>query len=274
MVGLLLGFLSMTGIGLGWKRALRLLGVPSRWSQALTWYFVGQLGKYLPGGIWPIVGRGELAARSGAPRARTYAAVFLSLGATYMAAILTVLVLLALEPAPARERPQTLWILLLLPLGFGAAHPVVLKWALALAGRTKRGGEELEIPAWGATAALVLLHVPSWVGIGCATWAVTNALQPGVPFLDVAPAMVVAWVAGFLAVPVPGGIGVREAVFALTASSLPGGMAAAVAVVCRFLFMVVDALGAGLAVLVSSLGASGTSTASPGGPPSAPPSDS
>ena len=32
---------------------------------SIGWYFAGELGKYLPGGIWPVFGRGQLAYRRG-----------------------------------------------------------------------------------------------------------------------------------------------------------------------------------------------------------------
>jgi uncharacterized membrane protein YbhN (UPF0104 family) len=53
-------------------------------------------------------------------------------------------------------------------------------------------------------------------------------------------------VVGFVLVPVPGGVGVREAAFVAAAGSLDPGIAAATAVVARALFVVVDALGAGI----------------------------
>jgi len=276
LIGLVLGLASMTGIGLGWKRSLTLMGVQSTVGPALAWYFVGQLGKYIPGGIWPVVGRGEMATRSGAARARTYGAVFLSLGATYLAATVMVVALLPLDPAIADETPAALWILALLPLGLGVAHPLALERILAAARRISGRDLRLDVPPWGASLKLVAMHLPSWLGIGCATWCVAVALQPGVPFVNVAVAMVLAWIAGFLAVPVPGGIGVREAVFILAATSLAGGMAATVAVISRFLFMVVDVTGAGLSLAVAPPGGtvSGISRPSPEGPPSARPSDS
>jgi len=55
-------------------------------------------------------------------------------------------------------------------------------------------------------------------------------------------AAVLSWVVGFLAVPVPAGAGVREAVL-LAASGLDGGVAAATAIIARVIFIAVDAVG-------------------------------
>ena len=57
------------------------------------------------------------------------------------------------------------------------------------------------------------------------------------------------WIVGFVLVPVPGGVGVREAAFVAAAGSLDPGIAAATAVAARALFVVVDALGAALGTL-------------------------
>jgi uncharacterized membrane protein YbhN (UPF0104 family) len=86
------------------------------------------------------------------------------------------------------------------------------------------------------------------LAIGAATWLVAAALDPGAPdALNIVFATVLSWVVGFLVVPAPGGIGVREAVFVAAATSLSSpGVAAAVAVVARVVFIMVDLLGAGL----------------------------
>ena len=60
----------------------------------------------------------------------------------------------------------------------------------------------------------------------------------------------VSWVVGFIVVGAPGGLGVREATFAaILAGAVPPGVAPAVAIVARVVFMGVDTLGA---VLVSA----------------------
>ena len=74
--------------------------------------------------------------------------------------------------------------------------------------------------------------------------AVARALDPQAPLLEVGTAAVLSWVVGFVLVPVPGGVGVREAAFVAAAGSLDPGIAAAVALAARALFVLVDAAGA------------------------------
>lgn len=276
----LLGGLGMVGIGLAWRRALAMAGIPVSWRTALAWYFLGQLGKYVPGGIWPVVGRGELATRGGASRSRSYGAVLLSMGATYLAGMLLVAALLPFELTVVGATGGVAWLLLLGPVGVLFLRPAVLDRFLDAARRATGRRIEIDAPAWGASMRLVALHLPSWLAVGMATWCVAIALQGSTPIMNVVVAAILAWVAGFLVLPAPGGLGVREAVFILAATSLSAGMAGAVAVVARILFMIVDAAGAGLSLIFAStegsrdIPLSERSTSSPGEAPSALPEDS
>ncbi|MBN9618198.1 MAG: hypothetical protein J0H43_00430, partial [Actinobacteria bacterium] len=61
----LAGFAAMAGLGLLWWRCLAVFGIRVSWREAVAWYLAGELGKYVPGGVWAVLGRGELARRSG-----------------------------------------------------------------------------------------------------------------------------------------------------------------------------------------------------------------
>ena len=66
--GFVLAALGMASIGLAWRHVLRTLGVGAARGRVVSWYFLGEIGKYLPGGVWPVLGRGELARAGGVPR--------------------------------------------------------------------------------------------------------------------------------------------------------------------------------------------------------------
>jgi uncharacterized membrane protein YbhN (UPF0104 family) len=93
---------------------------------------------------------------------------------------------------------------------------------------------------------LLAAYVPAWLAIGAATWSVARALDPHAEIWPVAAAAVLSWVVGFVLIPVPGGVGVREAAFVAAAGSLEPGIAAATALAARAGFIVVDALGAAM----------------------------
>ncbi len=244
-VGFVCCALGMTSIGWGWTDVLRLLGAPVARGRALAWYFVGELGKYLPGGVWPVLGRGELARRGGVAGPRAYASVALSLVTLYLAAMLVAVGLLPF--ALGGDGPgATALLLLLLPLGLGALHPRVLGPVLDLVRRVTKRPLAIDVPPWRGTVATVLRYAPTWLLNAAGTAAVAHAVAPDEGSLArIAFAATLSWIAGFLAIAVPAGAGVREAVF-LAASGLPSSLGATVAVATRVLFIVVDLGGAAI----------------------------
>jgi len=248
VLGLLLAATGMTAIAVPWQRAIRVLGDDLPMAQVVARYYVGELGKYLPGGVWPILGRGELARRGGVGRAASYGSVVLSLATLYLAAMAVVVMGLP-SLLGADDGSGPLIVLLLLPVGLVGLHPRVLGRILRLVERLTGRTIALRIPTWSTSVGLVVRYVPAWLAIGAATWAVARALDPSAPLAEVTIAAVLSWVVGFVLVPVPGGVGVREVVFVAAAGSLDPGIAATVAVVARLAFMVVDAIGAGLGSL-------------------------
>jgi len=242
-LAVLLGAAGMTAIAVPWRRAIRLLGEDLPMAQVVSRYYVGEIGKYVPGGVWPVLGRGELARRWGMGRAAAYGSVLLSLLALYLAAMFVVVgglpVLLSGD-----DGSGPVAVLALLPLGLAVLHPGVLGRVVRLGEHVLRRPIELALPSWGASVALVGRYVPAWLAIGGATWAVARSLDPSAGVLEIGTAAVLSWLAGFVLVPVPGGVGVREAAFVAAAGSLDPGIAAAVAVAARAIFVAVDALGA------------------------------
>jgi uncharacterized membrane protein YbhN (UPF0104 family) len=246
LLGLVAAVAGMTTIALGWTDVLALVGARvGRW-RVVGWYYVGELGKYLPGGVWPVVGRAELARRGGVSRSVAYASVGLSLATLYLAAALTALVSLPFSLAGGGHLGAEMFLLLLLPAGLLVLHPRVLEPLLRVARRASRRDLEIPVPPWRDTVAVVARYVPAWVFIAAATWAVARAVDPDAPVARVAFAAVLSWIAGFAAVPVPAGAGVREAVF-IAASGLDHGLGATVAVATRVLFIIADGGGAAVA---------------------------
>ena len=236
--GLAAAAAGMTLIAVRWRASVRLAGGELDPADALALYFRGEVAKYVPGGVWAVVGRAELARRRGLPWRVAYASVTLSLLALYAGAAATAA---ALAPAVLGYSAWgwALWVggTVLLAgalLGGGLAEVTSRP---ALAGR-------MVLPGPGRRARLVVGYVPAWLLIGAATWCVARSLAGEAPFAKVLFATAVSWLAGFLAVPAPGGIGVREAVFVAVLGPLPGDVTAAVAVLARLVFMVTDAAGA------------------------------
>jgi glycosyltransferase 2 family protein len=242
VLALVLAVAGMTWVASCWRRALDLLGHRPPRRRTIAWYFAGEIAKYVPGTVWPVIGRGELARRGGVPRRRAYPSVGLSLVAWYLAAMAVASVLVPLDLAEQAESPAALALLALLPLGVGALHPAVLTRLRDLLVRLTGRGADIAIPPWRKTVTLVACYIPAWLFIWAATWCVARALLPDPPLLRIGIATTLSWTAGFVAVPVPAGAGVREAVFVASAG-LPTGVGATIAVGSRLVFVLADVLG-------------------------------
>ena len=265
VVAVVLAAAGMTAIAFAWRAVLDELGHRRPLGLVVAWYFAGEIGKYVPGGVWPIVGRGELARRGDVPRTAAYSSVALSLGLLYLASGLVACALLPFA-LDALGGPLAL-VLLVPPLGVAALHPAVSGRVEAVAERVLRRPIGIRVPSFGEALALLLRYVPVWLLIGGATWSVARALDPHAGPARIVLATAVSWLAGFAAVPVPGGVGVREAVFVALAGHLGPGVAESTAVVARVIFVAVDSAGAALSARTAPRRRSSTA---PAGEPPAP----
>jgi uncharacterized membrane protein YbhN (UPF0104 family) len=234
VLALLASLAAMTAYALTWGPALRAAGaapVPDM----VAAYYAGGLGKYLPGGAWQYVGRAGILVRRGVPVGAASASLALEALASAAAAALL---------APLAAGPKGL-----------VAVAIVLVLALARLGALGRlvrrvpgfGGVELQrLPG------LVARYVGVWIVFGVAFWLTARALfdVPAGDVLRYAGVFAAAWVAGFVVVIAPGGIGVREAVIvALLQGRLGEAEAIVLATASRIAFTIVD-LGAGVPALL------------------------
>lgn len=242
LVSLLCAGAAMSGLGVLWWRCLHVFGAPARLQDAVAWYFGGELGKYVPGGVWPVLGRGELASRAGIARGTGYLTTLISYAAMCVAAAF---VCGLLAPFVALDGAGLSWgwlMLAFIPIGIGALHPAVLGKVLALGAKLTRGRVAIQARSWSTMMGLTAWSVATWLLVGATSVGVTAALGYSEQPARVAFAAVAAWIIGFLAIPVPAGAGLRELIF-VAISGLDTGPAVAVAAIARLLFIVVDAAG-------------------------------
>jgi uncharacterized membrane protein YbhN (UPF0104 family) len=215
-----------------WHASLRALGADIPLVVACRWFMTGQLGKYAPGGVWHIVGQGELAARGGVPRRAAYASV--------MVATVTLIGGAAVVVAGGAAVPgsgRTPWWAVGLGGGIIAVLfvPQLRRFLLRKAGvpdGTMSGTRLL----W-----LVLGTVPTWLVIGVSSWLVSRAFSNDLAVARTILAAVASWLVGIVTLPAPGGIGVREAVFAAAIKVDTGaGTATLIALMARMVFLAAD----------------------------------
>jgi uncharacterized membrane protein YbhN (UPF0104 family) len=248
IASLLLGLSAMTLIGYVWTRMLVTRGHHAPPRSAMAWYFAGQLGKYVPGGIWPIVGRAELAVRGGVPRPDAYAATGLSMVTTYLAAALAICIGSLLSwtyPVVG-----TLGLLVFL-LGFLAfSNTKLRRRVLAILNRVSPRATALTEPR--RLLVLTLTHLPAWILMSLSTSVTASAFGADIGIAHMLFITSASWLAGFVVVGVPGGIGVRESVFtALAGTALTPGVAVSLALASRVVFIAVDLVGALVANIIA-----------------------
>jgi glycosyltransferase 2 family protein len=213
-------------------------------------FFVGQLGKYLPGSLWPVMAQMELGRDHQVPERASGAAV-----GVFLLVVVGTGLAVAAAAAPLLG-PDALhaywWLLAVLPLALLAAVPPVLNRCVALVLRLARR-PPLPAPLSGAgllrAAGWALL---SWLAFGVHVWVLAGQLTDAGPLLlaHATGAFAAAWCAGFLLVVAPAGAGVREAALILLLGGvLTGPQATVVAVVSRLLFVAGDLGWGGVALL-------------------------
>lgn len=235
---------AMVFIALRWRASIRLFGEDLPPGETVALFFRGEIAKYVPGSVWAVIGRAELVRRRGISWRTAYASVTLSVVAMFSGAACAAALFAPLS-LHLNGWAWALWGVCVL-LGGGG---VVLAGASIVARRGSTTPGSTPKVSLRRLAALVLAYLPAWLLIGGATWCVARSVSDAAQLGDVLFATAVSWLAGFLALPAPGGIGVREAAFVAVLGPLPGAVTVTIAVLARILFMVTDAAGAALALI-------------------------
>lgn len=253
LLALALSVLTVFLAALSWRAVSAGLGAPLGVRDASVVYLVGQVGKYLPGGVWNLVASAELARDRGIERRRTIGTMLVA--ALVSAAMGGLLVLLTLPGAAGGPLAERAWLAWSAPLVVLAVLPKVLNRLLAVLLRLTRQAPVRERIGGGAVLVSALWALASWVAIGLQVLVLAVAVggDPGMPLLRLSVGgYALAWVVGFVLVFLPAGVGAREAVLALAlAPALGTGGALVVVLLCRVLLTVADLGAAGLALLVA-----------------------
>lgn len=236
--------LALTGVL--WRLLLASLGSAVGRREAGAVFFVGQLGKYVPGSVWSFAAQAQLGRRHGVPArsSLTASTLFLVLH-TFSGLVLAG----ALGAGGALGTDVTRgWWLLLTFGGATALTPAVLRF---LGDRLAGSGARTRLAAGDLVRSLVLM-AGVWLCYGACLWAVLPVARPAPQDVLLAVgAFALAHAAGVLLVVAPAGLGAREAVLiALLSPSVGVPAAAAAALLTRLAHSVGDfALAAGFGVV-------------------------
>jgi uncharacterized membrane protein YbhN (UPF0104 family) len=264
-LGIVLTLAALVANMLSWRAMMAATGSRLGLTASSSIFFVGQLGKYIPGGVWSIAAQAELGRAHGL--ARTGSAVA-SLASMLVSMVTAALVgILALLVGSADGLVTFWWLGIVVVLGLAALTPPVLGRLIAVAMRLLRRPRQDISLTWAGTTASILWSVVMWAAYGGQATLVLRAFgADSSVLLPVATgAYAVAWLVGFLVVIAPAGLGPREGVLLLLLGSVTDSTGAlALAVVSRAFMTLGDVLlaggGAALAVRHRRRSAAATGT--------------
>nr|WP_246304793.1 lysylphosphatidylglycerol synthase domain-containing protein [Nocardioides thalensis] len=234
-----------------WRHLLSRLGssVPQRDAAAI--FFVGQLGKYIPGSVWSFAAQAQLGRRHRVPARSSVAAssVFLLLhtfsGVTLGSALAAAGVL-------DTDLPRWLWALAAVAGVAALLPPIVRPLGSRIAGRPlveEAGNGRHETYTARDLAVAVALMLGTWTAYGA---ALVVLLPSTVDPAAVVGAFALSHAAGVLLVFAPAGLGAREGVLiALLGPAVGTAPAAAAALLARVVHTVADFLAAAAAAATS-----------------------
>jgi uncharacterized membrane protein YbhN (UPF0104 family) len=253
-VSLLFGLLSVATNARSWGSVLAGLGVAIPPLELTRVFCVSQIGKYLPGSVWPVLAQMSAGKRHGASKRTMLTANLLTILVSLCVGLSVACALLPTADHSLFHRYW--WVLLGVPLLLAMLHPraftAVLDKLLALARRPALN-ERLPV---SATIRSGGWSIASWLMLGLHLYFLCAALgHHGIfghfgfrTFVLCVGSMAAAVCIGVLVIPVPGGAVVREAVLLVTLRAvLKHDDILAVVVASRAVMIIADFLAAAAA---------------------------
>ncbi len=212
------------------------------WTAARIWT-VSSLGKYLPGKVWAVAGMAVMAQRAGvgAGPATGSAVILQVLAIGTGAAVAALTGWSSLRTAyPGAEAGLAVLVFISLLAICVLLRPV---WVRRMVRIAAPEATVTQTPPVGAVAFGIAANMIAWLGYGVSLWLLARGLLPraGLGLLPAIAVFTASYLAGFLALFAPGGIGVREGVFILMLQGPIGiGAATALAIASRLLLTVTE----------------------------------
>lgn len=245
---------------LAWRATLDGFGNQLRVGPAARVCLIGQLAKYVPGGVWEFVLQMELGRRNGVPRQAALitgpVTALLGLVSGLIVGGLGAGTLLGAARTSASGRTILYAIAALIPIALLCAAPPVLNRILAIGLRVFRRPPMEGSLTWPVVGRVLAWTGVAWVAFGLQLWAlrIGAGMGPDDGPLPSISAMTLAMIAGLFAFISPSGLGAREAIMALALAPAIGdnlAQAFGIALCSRAIFGVADVLLAALAAATS-----------------------
>jgi uncharacterized membrane protein YbhN (UPF0104 family) len=237
----------------GWVLILRRLGERRIAFRRGCWvWMVSSLSRYLPGGFWPYASRVAMAREVGVKTGVAALSLVLETILLGVSALAVGLPALAMAiGAPVSPFVAAVGIV----LGLGVLHPQALATGRYLPGRLGRMMAEIRPVPYREVLWLFAYYLAFWVLFGVAFMLFAQSLAIDLPLLQATSSFALAFLAGFVALFAPGGIGVREAaIYLLLAPQVGATAALTLSVASRLWIMVGELASLGLTAALGRVG--------------------
>ncbi|MBN1291345.1 MAG: flippase-like domain-containing protein [Candidatus Latescibacteria bacterium] len=226
-----------------WSVVLKALGYTVPYSEAWNIYFIGNLGRYIPGKLWTIAGIAYMAGKSGIPGVVAGTSAICAQAYSILSSFVF-LILFLIFKGTYDGRFQVLWALpLLIVLVPVFMMPRNLEWSLNFLLK-KMGRSQISIKYKTPTAIrITFLYLCSWFIFGGSFRLFISAVTGSTTInpLYLTGTYAVAYILGYIAFFAPGGIGVRESILTvLLTGYVPAGVAAVLSVSLRLMITFVE----------------------------------
>ena len=227
-----------------WRIILRWMSYDLPMRIAWRIWFVSNLGRYLPGKVWQVVGMVYLCEKEGIPKRVTGLSIVLAQALSTLSAAGLFCLYLVFEGYPIEPKWTTL-LLIILGGGIVFLHPRVLERTINFPLKLFKR-EPIHIRFSFAKLLFITgLYTLGWCGYGLALYVFISSLAPVSTNLIgvLIPIHAIAYTGGLLVLLAPGGLVVREGILAFFLSyHIPSALATPSAVWSRLWFMLAEFL--------------------------------
>lgn len=225
----------------GWRAVIAGFGIKIKLHEAFRVVYLANLGRYIPGKVWQVVGMVGLAKEVQVPPQVALASFALVQGYALPAAFLLIPATLGLDALPKSMEVMrdilylfmTATVLLFLFLFF---KPDGLNWALNKILKLFRQEPVQYRPSLQNRLEIFLWYLLNWTLFGISFHFFLRALlaDTSLPFIYSTGAYITGYILGYIAFLSPAGLGIREGVLsAVLAVKLGGPLAASIAIINR-----------------------------------------
>jgi hypothetical protein len=220
----------------------KLVGAEITYAQTFRVINITNIGRYLPGKLWSVVGLIYYTSEYGINKKQTTLAVITNEVAGKASALILGLCYFFFADTLKGYLPAMVGLLIACLV---VIHPWVLDKVINTGFRIlKKQTIEIAFGYW-TILKFVLIFIVSWLLHSLAFYVLVNAITPigSVNIFKFATILPLCWVIGYIILLAPGGLGVREAMLVVMLGEfLPQEVALAIAIIQRIWFTVVEGI--------------------------------